>query len=286
MASASSLSAVQHARPAGAGIRFPHVFDAAAAPGMAHVPERPIGSVGPELPVVFPTRWPDGVAAVMKKRGNGPVRLYADGIFDLFHYGHARALEQAKKSFPNTYLMVGCCSDALTHKYKGQTVMSEAERYESLRHCCWVDEVIVDAPWVVTDDFLAAHDIDFVCHDALPYADTSGASSSGDVYAHLRAIGKFHATQRTEGVSTTDLINRIVANYDSYVRRNLSRGLTGKDMNLPFIKEKSLLLEMALEKQAVTAQAQLARLGDSLEEVRYGFLGLFGHEGKLVGARC
>ncbi|XP_072987071.1 choline-phosphate cytidylyltransferase 2-like [Typha latifolia] len=187
-----------------------------------------------------------------------PVRVYADGIYDLFHFGHARALEQAKILFPNTYLLVGCCNDEITHRYKGKTVMTESERYESLRHCKWVDEVIPDAPWVITKEFLEKHKIDYVAHDALPYADTSGAGN--DVYEYVKSIGKFMETKRTDGISTSDIIMRILKDYNQYVMRNLARGYTRKDLGVSYVKEKQLRVNMKITKLRETVKAHQEKL--------------------------
>jgi choline-phosphate cytidylyltransferase len=40
--------------------------------------------------------------------------------------------------------------------------------------CKWVDEIIFPCPWVLTKEFLEKHNIDFVAHDALPYASSDG----------------------------------------------------------------------------------------------------------------
>ncbi|GLE02132.1 hypothetical protein PINS_up010970 [Pythium insidiosum] len=210
-----------------------------------------------------------------------PLRLYADGIFDLFHFGHAKALQQCKEAYPNVYLLVGCCNDELTHKLKGRTVMTDKERYESLRHCRWVDEVVEDAPWVITDEFLAEHRIDYVCHDALPYSDTSGEASDGDVYARIKKMGKFLETKRTEGISTSDLIIRIIAEYDTFIRRNLQRGYTGKEMNVPFMKEQSIKFDMAVDKVKHNVDELVHKWIGKAEDMQHGFLDLFSKDGHL-----
>jgi len=47
----------------------------------------------------------------------------------------------------------------MTHSRKGKTVMTDKERYESVRHCKWVDEVVESAPWTVDQAFLDKHKV-------------------------------------------------------------------------------------------------------------------------------
>nr|CAD7258103.1 unnamed protein product [Timema shepardi] len=217
-----------------------------------------------------------------------PIRVYADGIYDLFHQGHARQLMQAKNVFPNVYLLVGVCSDELTHSKKGRTVMTDFERYEAVRNCRYVDEVVREAPWELDDDFLNKHKIDFVAHDEIPY----GTDDCQDVYAGLKAKGMFVATERTEGVSTSDIVARIVRDYDIYVRRNLARGYSAKELNVSFLNEKKFRLQNKMVELKDKGKRVMENIGEKKVDMIQkweeksrdfidAFLLLFGREGRL-----
>ncbi|ETW34945.1 hypothetical protein PFTANZ_04378 [Plasmodium falciparum Tanzania (2000708)] len=75
------------------------------------------------------------------------VVIYADGVYDMLHLGHMKQLEQAKKLFENTTLIVGVTSDNETKLFKGQVVQTLEERTETLKHIRWVDEIISPCPW-------------------------------------------------------------------------------------------------------------------------------------------
>lgn len=84
--------------------------------------------------------------------------------------------------------------------------MDEQTRAQSVAQCKWVDSVICPAPWIVDDKFLEANGIDFLAHDAAPYASADGT----DCYALVKSKGMFLATERTDGISTSDIIVQIV----------------------------------------------------------------------------
>lgn len=56
-------------------------------------------------------------------------------------------------------------------------------------------QIVTDAPWEITDDFLRENKIDFVAHDEIPYT----SDNNQDIYAKVKERGMFVATERTEG---------------------------------------------------------------------------------------
>ena len=146
-----------------------------------------------------------------------PVRVYMDGCFDLAHFGHANALRQAKAC--GDTLVVGLIPDAEVLRCKGPPVLREAERRAVIASVKWVDEIIENVPYDLTPEFCetlySKHGIDFIVHGDDPCLLPDGT----DAYDAPKRAGRFRMIKRTEGVSTTDIVNRVLRAAASDERR-------------------------------------------------------------------
>lgn len=135
------------------------------------------------------------------------MRIYVDGVYDLFHYGHSEMLGRVRNKFgTHAVIIAGIARDEDCLKYKRLPILTQEERARSVRACKYVDEVIENAPWVITQEFLDTHRIDFVCHDEASYP----SGSDADIYSFVKSIGKFVPIERTPSISTTELLQRII----------------------------------------------------------------------------
>ncbi len=168
----------------------------------------------------------------LKKTGRKVFRVYVDGCFDLMHFGHANALRQARAiaSFASTggkeggyvegaeevELIVGLVSDEEILRCKGPPVLPEQERVKCVRAVKWVDDIIANVPYELTKEFVEElfsekYGIDCIVHGDDPCYLPDGT----DAYAIPKALGKYREIKRTEGVSTTDLVARLLEYADA-----------------------------------------------------------------------
>ncbi|RWS15723.1 Ethanolamine-phosphate cytidylyltransferase-like protein [Dinothrombium tinctorium] len=138
------------------------------------------------------------------KRTKKEVRVWCDGCYDMVHFGHANQLRQAKAM--GDYLVVGVHTDEEITRHKGPPVFNEQERYKMVRAIKWVDEVIEGAPYITTVETLDKYDCDFCVHGDDITLDENGL----DTYRFVKQSGRYRECQRTAGISSTDLVGRML----------------------------------------------------------------------------
>jgi ethanolamine-phosphate cytidylyltransferase len=83
-------------------------------------------------------------------------------------------------------------------------------RVAMVRAVKWVDEVIEAVPYEITEEFMNKlfneYKIDYIIHGDDPCILPDGS----DAYAHAKKAGRYKQIKRTEGVSSTDIVGRML----------------------------------------------------------------------------
>lgn len=132
-----------------------------------------------------------------------PKRVYADIVGDLFHAGHIEFFKKAKEC--GDYLIIGVLSDEDVESYKRVPILTLQERAAVISACRYVDEVVVAPPLRLTKEWIEEHEIDLVVH-----GDDFNPDLLMDQYGASIEMGIFKAVPYTPGISTTNIIQRIV----------------------------------------------------------------------------
>ena len=142
-------------------------------------------------------------------------RIYMDGVFDMFHYGHLSAIEQAynignKLSSVESpcWVIIGIISDEDTESYKRLPIATLGERTKIIKALKYVDQVISPAPLIVTKEFIKSNNIDIVVHG---FANDADFEAQKEQHRELIEMGIFRRINYTSSISTTDIIDRILS---------------------------------------------------------------------------
>jgi choline-phosphate cytidylyltransferase len=136
------------------------------------------------------------------------INVYVCGVYDLMHDGHYLSMKNAL-NFGNK-LFAGVHGDEVCTNYKRQPVNSHIERCKNVENCKYVSVVIPNAPLYITEKELIDNNIHFVV-----CADTYFNDPNDKYYDVPRKMGILRMVPYSHGISTSDLIKRIVERFHS-----------------------------------------------------------------------
>tara|TARA_B100000902_G_scaffold382993_1_gene421292 strand:+ start:4495 stop:4935 length:441 start_codon:yes stop_codon:yes gene_type:complete len=129
--------------------------------------------------------------------------IYVDMVGDLFHANHVKLFKEAR-TFGNN-LLVGIHSDETVQKYKCTPILTMDERAEVISSCKYIDKIILNAPEIITEEYLNLYNIDLVIH-----AHNEDEVKYNKMYENVIKLNKFKRIDYHEGISTTEIKRRVV----------------------------------------------------------------------------
>jgi ethanolamine-phosphate cytidylyltransferase len=168
--------------------------------------------------------------------------VYIAGVFDILHIGIIETLKQAKMK--GDFLYVGVYDDDTSQKSlrgKGYPILNLNERVFNLLALKYVDEVIIGAPYTITEDMMKHLKVDVVV-EGVKKGSVNNYNKESDPYEIPKKVGKYEEIQTEYDMSNDILIDRLEKNKDVYIKKYLNKAkkdeeFFGSDGNKEEVKE-------------------------------------------------
>ena len=132
------------------------------------------------------------------------MRIYCDGIFDLFHKGHLEHFKKIHQYFEVTiHLIVGIISDKIAINYKRKPVFNENKRLKIIESILYVNETFITDTLILDESFFDKYKIDYIVH---AFNDPSDKNKQTTFFEYAIKANKFIEIDYNIGTSTTKII--------------------------------------------------------------------------------
>lgn len=141
--------------------------------------------------------------------------------------GHISTLRKAKEL--GDYLIVGVHDDITVNEHKGKNypIMNVHERTLNLLAIRYVDDVIMGAPWAITEDMIKNYNISVVVAGS-NLKNAIDINPGPDPYVVAKEKGIYVQVESSYILNAEDIVDRIIANRRQYEERN-SRMVANED---------------------------------------------------------
>lgn len=143
--------------------------------------------------------------------------VYLAGAWDMFHTGHVEILKKAREF--GTYVIVGVHNDNIVNARHGQNfpILNQRERVLSVLGCRYVDDVLFDAPYIITEQLLATLKIAVVVTGTSdptfddPLENEKSKNNNSDPFCVPKQKGILHELPTSHKVSVKDIVERTIS---------------------------------------------------------------------------